>query len=61
MKTIHKFTSADVMGNDDNSNLIDEGYFTETGFHSTITQDDCGCESKEEHENHLRDEVLVGN
>ena len=56
-KIIHKFTSADVLSNDDNSNLVDEGYFTESGFYSTLTQENCDCGSREEHEVHLRDEI----
>lgn len=61
-RKIEKFTSADVFADNENDTLIDEGYFTPNGFHSTTllsgSEDaDCDCESRKEHEAHLREIV----
>ncbi len=57
---IEKFTSADVFVDDENDTLIDEGYFTENGFHSTtlIESDknkDCECKTRTQHITHLQE------
>lgn len=47
------FTEADVMANQENSNLMDEGWFAGGYFWSNLSQDVCECASREEHEKHL--------
>lgn len=59
-KKIEKFTSADVFADNENDTLIDEGYFTENGFHSTtlIESDknkDCECKTRTQHVTHLQE------
>lgn len=48
-----KFTEADVFGNQENSNLVDEGWFAGGYFWSDLTHEICECSSREEHEKHL--------
>lgn len=56
-RNIEKFTSADVFADDENDTLIDDGYFTEIGFHSTlvIENKDCKCKTRIQHEAHLQE------
>lgn len=58
-KEIEKFTEADVFPNG-NDALLDDGYFTERGFHSTMIQKNCICKNREEHIKHLRIELETG-
>ena len=51
------FTEADVMANQENSNLIDEGWFAGGYFWSNLNHEICTCENREDHEKHLFNEV----
>jgi len=51
------FTEADIYANNENSNLVDEGWFSAGWFWSNLTHDICECASREEHEKHILDEL----
>ena len=51
------FTEADVLVNQENSNLMDEGWFAGGYFWSNLTHEICECVDREEHEKHLQDEL----
>jgi hypothetical protein len=58
MNMNEKFFEADVYGNNENSILVDEGYFINSHgdkvFTSILTNETCSCNSREIHESHLR-------
>lgn len=39
--------------------VVDEGYFTETRFYSTMTNTKCRCKTREEHYKHISFTAII--
>jgi len=39
--------------------VVDEGYFTKTGFYSTLNNEKCRCKNREEHYKHITFTAII--